>query len=528
MSGRKSLLIVVALVAALTSAMAGIAKSGQAEPKAKYVFLFIGDGMGIAQRYAAELYASGNKAPAGPERAKLLMNSFPAQGLTTTNNLTSLIPDSASTATAIATGHKTASGIIGMDESGKVSYENIAETARNNRWKVGILSSASLDSATPAAFYAHVKNRRQTHDICLQLARCGFDYFAGGQFLAQRDGNDPGRPDAIDTARQNGYTIAQGRAEVLSVKPGSGKVIAMSETVDRDAAMHFTIDRHLAEKQVTLAEFLSKGIELLENPEGFFIMVEGGKIDWACHANDAASSIHEVLALDEAVGRAYSFYEKHPAETLIVVTADHETGGMSLGFAGTRSSLSIEMLRSRQMSYSEFDRKLEEYRKTRSPADSSLEDLMPLLKDAFGLYVPPSGEKSALENQAAQGRAEDATDEMKKAGREAELKLQYSLALNDRELAILQDAFRQSMLGEKERSRDAGTYLLYGSREPLSIKLTTILDNKAGLAWTTYSHTAAPVQTSAVGVGAQSFNGYYDQTDIYTKLMAVTGLKSVR
>ncbi len=103
----------------------------------------------------------------------------------------------------------------------------------------------------------------------------------------------------------------------------------MNELVDKDAAMYFTLDQglNMQNAHVSLAEYVAKGIELLYNPEGFFMMVEGGKIDWACHSNDAAASIHDVIALDEAVAEAVKFYKKHPRETLIIVTADHETGG---------------------------------------------------------------------------------------------------------------------------------------------------------------------------------------------------------
>jgi len=98
------------------------------------------------------------------------------------------------------------------------------------------------------------------------------------------------------------------------------------------------------------------------------------------------------------------------------------------------------------------------------------------------------------------------------------------MTLTDRELKVLQEAFKQSMLGKKERAQDDYTYLLYGGYEPLSVKLTTILNNKAGIGWTSYSHTGVPMQTSALGVGHELFNGYYDQTDIYTKMMKMTGL----
>jgi alkaline phosphatase len=339
------------------------------------------------------------------------------------------------------------------------------------------------------------------------------------------DKKDPSKPNALDTAKKNGYTIALGREAFEALKPGIGKVIAMNALVDHDAAMYYKLDQNYNQDQVTMAEYLAKGIKLLDNPHGFFIMVEGGKIDWACHANDAAASIHDTLALDEAVAEAVKFYRQHPKETLIVVTGDHETGGMTIGFAGTQYSSFVDKIQYQKMSYLEFDKKLAEYKKTHTPATAKFEELLPLIKEAFGLYVLPADERATLEKAVTEGKVQDAPEEAKKAAEKAEQALKYSMALTDLELKVLQEAFQQSMLGQKERAQDDYTYLLYGGYEPLAVKLTTILNNKAGIGWTTYSHTGVPVQTSALGVGADLFNGYYDQTDIYAKMAKISGLE---
>jgi alkaline phosphatase len=491
---------------------------------AKYVFLFIGDGLGVAQRNAAELYLANQRGAKRPEDAKLVMNTFPAQGMNTTYDLSSVIPDSASTATAISTGYKTKSGVIGMDGDGKVSYKNIAELAKEKGKKVGVLSSVSLDHATPAAFYAHVPSRKQMYDISMQMAASGFDYFAGGQLAEPTDKKDPSKPSAIDTAKNKGYNVVVGRDQFDKLPTKADKVIAMNATVDTDKAMYYALDQHNAQEHITLAEFVTKGISVLDNPNGFLMVVEGGKIDWACHANDAAAAIHDTLALDQAVGEAVKFYEKNPKDTLIVVTGDHETGGMTIGFAGTQYSSFVDKIQHQKLSYVEFDKKLGEYKKGRTPSETTLEEFMPTIQDAFGLYIMADGEKVTLEAAVAAGKAKDAGDDLKKAAKEAEKKLKYSLALTELEIKALREAFAQSMLGEKERARNDHTYLLYGGYEPLSVKLTTILNNKSGIAWTSYSHTGVPVQTSAIGVGAEIFNGYYDQTDIHKKLLKLSGL----
>jgi alkaline phosphatase len=521
---RKWLVVIVALCLICAAAGSGLAGSPPDGTAAKYVFLFIGDGMGVVQRHAAELYLSAQKGASHPGSVKLVMNTFPAQGMTTIHDLTSVIPDSASTATAIASGHKTKAGVIGMDADARLSYESIAETAKKANWKVGILTTVSLDHATPAAFYAHVPSRSQMYAISLQLANSGMDYFAGGQLIQPVDPKDPGKVNALEVARKNGYTVAVGRAAFEALKPGIGKVIAMSAVVDRDAAMYFSLDQGSDPNHVSIAEYLAKGIDLLDNPNGFFIMVEGGKIDWACHAHDAAASIHDVLALDEAIAQAVDFFRKHPKDTLIIVTGDHETGGMSIGFAGTHDLSFVDKIQHQKMSYVEFNRKLADYKQVRSAPNARLEDLLPLIREAFGLFVMSADERALLEKAVSAGRAKRASREARIAARQAQQKLKYGMALSELELNILRAAFKESMLRENDRARGEYAYLQYGGYEPLTVKLTTILSNKAGIGWTTYSHTGAPVQTSALGAGAELFNGCYDQTEIYAKIMAITGL----
>jgi alkaline phosphatase len=497
--------------------------SQQTTGNAKYIFLFIGDGMGVAQRNAAELYKANVTNPeARPEDTELLMNTFPAQGMNTTYDLTSVIPDSASTATAISSGYKTASGVIGMDPNGSVSYEYITEVAKANGWKVGVISSVSIDHATPAAFYSHQPSRKLMYEINVDLANSDFDYFAGGQMKSKnkKDSENKPLPNAMGLADANGFTIAYGRDDFEALQPGVGKVIAVDDVVDVDAAMYYTIDQ--PEGYITLSEFVGKGIELLDNPDGFFMMVEGGKIDWACHANDAAASIIDTLAFDDSIAVAYEFYQQHPDETLIVVTGDHETGGLTIGYAGTGYSAYFDRVQNQTMSYIEFGKKLEEF-KAQYGMEAKFVDALPLIKEAFGLYVVPADEKAALLQVIEDGAVEGASAEAVAAAEDADTKLNNSMALTDLELAVLEDAFNQSMLGAEERTSDDYTYLLYGGYDPLSIKLTTILNQKAGLAWTSYSHTGTPVQTSAIGVGSELFNGYYDQTDIHTKMMQIAG-----
>ncbi len=437
------------------------------------------------------------------------MNSFPVQGVNTTYDLTSIIPDSASTGTAIASGNKTASGVVGMDPAGKVSYETIAEYAKKQGWKIGVITSVSLDHATPAAFFAHQSSRSKYFEIAQDMVNSNFDYFAGGGLL-QPKGKDNDQPDVLQTAKTKGYAVVQKRTDFGALTPANGQVIAINEKLQDSSSIEYDMDR--SPSTLSLADFTRKGIELLDNPTGFFMMVEAGKIDWADHANDAAASIRDTLALDSAIAEAFKFYQTHPAETLIVVTGDHETGGMTIGFAGIQYNAFFDKIQNQKISYVEFNKKLDEFKKTKG-ATAKFDDVAPLIQDSFGLIVMSKEDRTALAEKA-------------KTDKEAAKKL--GMVLSDLELKTIQDALAETMKDIKLRLTDDYTYLLFGGYEPLTVKLTTILNQKAGIGWTSYSHAGVPVQTSAVGVNADIFNGYYDQPDIYKKMMVIAGFAGIK
>jgi alkaline phosphatase len=233
---------------------------------------------------------------------------------------------------------------------------------------------------------------------------------------------------------------------------------------------------------------------MLDNPNGFFFMVEGGKIDWACHANDATASILNTLAFDEAVKVAVEFAQRHPDDTLIVVTGDHECGGLTLGFAGTKYESYFGILRHQNVSFQKFsDEILKEY-KAQCTGECNFDDVKPLITKYFGLKFEGDSENDPM-------------------------------TLKRYEISLLREAYFKSLLGEKVVSRDHTTKLLYGGYEPLTVAVTHLLNNKAGLGWTSYKHTGVPVTTSAMGKGAEIFNGYYDNTDVALKIMSVMGIE---
>ena len=264
-----------------------------------------------------------------------------------------------------------------MDETGSVAYETIAEKlAAQKGWEIGIISSVNLNHATPAAFYAHQASRNNYYEIGLELIDSGFTYFAGGGFL-KPTGSEGDQEDLYALAEAAGYTVAKTQAEAEAVT--DGPVILIDEHLADGDAMAYELDR--TEDMWSLADYVEKGIEVLDNDTGFFMMCEGGKIDWACHANDAASTIHDTDALADAVQVAIDFAAEHPDETLILVTGDHETGGLTIGFAGTDYDTYLDLLQNQKISYAKFDSDyVAAYKENKTP----FEDVMADVTELFG------------------------------------------------------------------------------------------------------------------------------------------------
>ncbi len=464
----------------------------------KYVFLFIGDGMSYPQFQAAADYLGAVADPDymqaepsldraerdgavldGPQALNFM--GFDVAGSAVTYDSCSFAPDSASTATSIATGHKTYSGMINVDETGTQSYETIAEKLHAQKgWKVGIISSVNLNHATPAAFYAHQASRSNYYQIGEELVDSGFEYFAGGALLDPA-GSEGDQTSLYDLAEQAGYQVTYTQAEAEQITADDEKVILIDEHLADDDAMSYELDR--AEDEWALADYVEKGIEVLDNERGFFMMCEGGKIDWACHANDAGSTVSDTLALADAVQVAIDFAAEHPRDTLILVTGDHETGGLTIGFAGTDYDTYLSNLTNQKISYAQFDEQyVAQYKANGVPFETAMQDV----EELFGLKMT--------------GAADD------------------KLVLTDYEIQRLRTAYELAMTDYDSDTYTQEQYVLYGTYDPFSVTVTHILNNKSGIDFTSYSHTGLPVAVFAQGEGAEAFGGYYDNTQIYEKL----------
>ena len=486
----------------------------------KYVFLFIGDGMSYPQiqltNYFLNASQNMNKGTATVKdeektildsKNQLVMMDFPVAGSAQTYDSTSFAPDSASTATSIATGYKTWSGSINVSENFQEKYETIAEKLKEQQnYKIGVVSSVNLNHATPAAFYAHQESRNNYYEIGLELIDSGFDYFAGGG-LKKTTGSEGDKEDLYVLAEKAGYNVIKTQAEAEKLTSEDGKAIIIDEHLADSDAMAYEIDRQ--EGEWALADYVEKGIEVLDNDNGFFMMVEGGKIDWACHANDAASTITDTVALDNAVEKAVEFYNEHPDETLIIVTGDHETGGLTIGFAGTDYDTFLKNFENQKISYAKYDEDyVKQYKENKTDFDTVMKDITEL----FGLQIP-------------NGVNED-TQQKDSADLHPESEGEGALVMTEYEYEQLKSAYETTMArtGEEEEFGQE-EYIKYGSYEPLTVTITHILNNKSGINFGSYAHTGLPVEVLVQGAGAEKFDGYYDNTDIYNTMAELLNVK---
>ncbi len=275
-------------------------------PKPKNIILLIGDGMGLSEVSASLFY---NKTTTNFER-------FSTIGLIKTSSSNELITDSAAGATAFSTGIKTYNGAIGVDKD-SIAVETILEQLVKKGYATGLVATSSIVHATPASFYAHSKSRRLYEDIATFLPSANIDFLAGGGtkfFNSREDGKD-----LFSEFKKNGYKVhTKELPKSISKKK---QVILLRE--DEMPKMLDGRGDFLPNATKLALEALSK------NETGFFLMIEGSQIDWGGHDNDADYLISELLDFDKTIGAVLDFSKKN-GETLVIVTADHETGGFTL------------------------------------------------------------------------------------------------------------------------------------------------------------------------------------------------------
>lgn len=451
-----------------------------AQGKAKYIFYFIGDGMGVNQVNGAEMY----RADAEEGRIGVMplqFTQFPVINMATTFSATNSITDSSAAGTALSTGEKTYNGAIGLDDE-KQQLTGVAEKAKKAGKKVGITTSVSIDHATPAAFYAHQPNRSMYYEIAMDIPASGFDFFAGGGFLKPDKTYDKQDAPGIFPILENaGYTIAKGYNDYKAKANSANKIILIQEDGAAPDCIPYAIDRKPGD--LTLAQITESAISFLtkNNNKGFFLMVEGGKIDWSCHGNDAATTFREVIDMDDALKAAYEFYKNHPGETLIVVTADHETGGMTLGKG--KYTMNLQALKYQKQSEAGLSKRITELRKQKDHK-VTWEEIKELLGRTMGFWkeLPISWEQEK----------------------------------------VLRDSYEASFSSAVNKRMEKS---MYTESEPLAAKAKNVMSDIAGIGWTTSDHTAGYVPVYAIGAGSELFTGKMDNTDIPKRIAKAGGYR---
>ncbi len=435
----------------------------------KYVFYFIGDGMGSNQVLGAEMYRSALQGePLG--RVQTLMTTFPYSGSASSYSKSNGITDSAAAGTCLATGQKTKNGMLGLG-SDSTRLTTIAEELKAQGWGIGIMTTVAIDHATPGAFYGHVKKRSMYYEIGQQLSESDFDFFGGAGFHYPQGKKDNEKTNLYRLAEERGYTVVHGIEEAASFQDSAISKMILVQATDDQGSKHgdnlsYAIDRK--EGDLTLQQIVSTAIPFLAaRHERFFMMVEGGMIDYACHGDDAATAFGEVWDMDEAMREAYAFYEQHPDETLIIVTADHETGGLALG--NSDYTLHLDLLQHQQCSawiLSDLFSQL--FKEKQKP---SWEDVKRIYKEQLGFW-------DKVEITAAE---------------EAELKTLYKSA-------------------RAKKSKDTKT--MYKTINALGDAGIALLNKKAHIGWTTRAHSAHVVPIFAIGPGTEILSGWHDNTEI--------------
>jgi alkaline phosphatase len=432
----------------------------------KYIFLFMADGAGIPQMEITRMYSRVvlNEGLTIPD--KIMKEG--SLGLVTTHPADLLSTDSAAAATALAGGCKAKNGSLGICADGSIP-STVTEIAKQKNMRVGLVTTAQIYDASPAAFIAHVPTRRSYTAILDRYLAFAPDLLLGGgrdQFLprTQPGGARDDETDFITAFKQKGYLLVSTRQELEHA--ARGKVLGLFSVSD----MSFELDRD-PKVQPSLSEMTNAAIRLLTsgNNNGFFAFIEDENTDSAGHLSDIASVIHDYREFDRAVAVAYEFYRKHPRETLIVVTSDHETGGLAFTYAlkdlsSTRAANQI----------------------VGTPDDLKKISAITISLRKASEILGPNPTPAAVDKLMA--------DYFKG----------FTMA----------PEFRDAIVKRQPISR---TLFL----DPAAHALGMMIANNTQAYWLTSGHTNGPVFVAALGPGSEQFRGYQDNTDIGKNLKAL-------
>lgn len=456
-----------------------ITLSAFAESQVKYVFYFIGDGMGVNQINVTETYLAALKGKIGFE--PILMSSLPVVGVVNTYSATNGVTDSAAGGTALATGHKTKNGAIGVLEDLETPVTSIAAWAQKAGKAVGVATTVSITHATPASFYGHQPKRQMYYELGQDLCKSGYDFFAGSDF--NRPFTREGEPSLHQQAQEAGYTIVKGYKEYQKKGRKADKLILLQSDAQNEKLGNERVPYGLDQTKddLTLEQMVRAGINYLTSKQndGFFFAIEGGLIDWACHRNDIGNAINEVLDMDKAVKVAYEFYQQHPDETIIVISADHETGGLVMGTG--RYELHTDLLKYQRC---------------------SIEELKWILNEQYK-KAPKKFTWTAVEKQLR---------ELMGFGGGITLNQKQSDRLQNRWNAI------EKAMQDNDKVKDCINDLCETTKH--------ILSEVAMISWASGGHSNGYVPIYAIGPGTEVFQGRIDNIEIAPAMAKIAGYEA--
>ena len=494
----KKIAFLFAACLSLAAVPAGAKVKKAEQPQVKYVFYMIGDGMGINEVFGTQEY---NEAT-GKGPAVINFTEFPVRGFITTVSGSSLVTDSAAGATTLASGVKTYNGAIGLDMN-EQPVSLITEWAKESGYGTGVATSVGLNHATPAGFTTHATQRGNYEDISFQFIRSKVDFGAGAGFITNRDsGHD--NDFFISEARGAGIKVFRG-PDFPDVASAPGRVICLSGKDEQE--LPYAIDRQ--EGDTSLSDFVDAGIRYLDakfGNKGFFFMIEGGKIDYGGHGNDAAACFQELNDFAAAVDVVLAFYDKHPDETLIVITADHETGGLMLG-AGDYA-MNPERMAKQNMSVNALTAKFREA-------------FMPARPQGRG-QGRPQGQARPPFNPETPAYTPPTWEQVKDFFRE-HLGLWGEVAVDERSEAAMKATYERTFGQDGDRENNVAN--LYAVNTRLVTEAVGYLNRTSGYGWSYGSHSGSPVGLYVKGRTAGAFATVHDNTEVAPTIAKLAGYK---
>lgn len=450
--------------------------NGRSAARPKYVFFFIGDGMGVAQRTIAEYYTTSVLG-----EGELEFNHLDEVGMYSTSSSDSLVPDSAATATAMSTGVDTDNAQINTDpDTEEDDMVHLGEGLHKKGIPIGIVTTTRVTHATPAAFSSHAVHRDQEDKIAVEqfdfkpelLVGGGSSYFIP---VSEQGSNRKDNRNVLSEFEEEGYSVYTDM-NTFTAKVGKDKKRVLG--VLNSSHIPYVVDRE--ENAQGLDEMTKASIDHMYNnyKTGFFMMIEGGRIDHAAHNNDTRTMIEETREFEKSIQHALSFYKKHRNETLILVGADHETGGLGIG-RGDDYFVNLDTL--------------QQYKGSGEV----------LLRGYYKRHMDHKKVLSYLEKEYG----------LKNLTKEEEAKLEVIMTRLDRIAPDPKKGY-EGILPEE-----------YAYLDPLEAVVYDIVNERAGIGYSTHAHTGSFVEATAIGKGSEEFSDMFTNEDIGQKLAQLLRVK---